>query len=156
MTKRSDSKEKHDGLVVVDIFPNLEQHLYRRFSLVQLHRMTEWHDIISVSYCLNKLFPIGQIQIMTRLALPIYHIWKDEMSICHCQDHNLGVVSNNRSQKSRTRCAFSELLVTLLDVDIKVALVKWFQKHSFDTEYTIRVKTKLPTDDQHVKDGVCR
>ena len=43
---------------------------------------------------------------------------------------------------------FSELLVALWDVNIKVAL----QKYSFDAEYTIG---QLPTDDQHVKDGFC-
>ncbi len=31
-------------------------------------------------------------------------------------------------------------------VNIKVAVVKWLQKHSFDADYTIR---QLPTYDQH-------
>ena len=39
-----------------------------------------------------------------------------------------------------------------LDVNIKVALTKWLQRHSFDAEYTIR---QLPTDDQNAKDGCC-
>ncbi len=37
-------------------------------------------------------------------------------------------------------------------VNIKVAVVKWLQKHSFGEEYTIR---QLPTYDQHAKDGFC-
>ena len=36
--------------------------------------------------------------------------------------------------------------------NIKVALAKWLQKHSFDAEYTI---IRLPTDDQHAKEGFC-
>ena len=44
------------------------------------------------------------------------------------------------------------ILVELLYVNIKVALAKWLQKHSFDTESTIRL---LATDDQHAKDGIC-
>ena len=35
--------------------------------------------------------------------------------------------------------------------NIKVTVVKWLQKLSFDAEYSIR---QLPTDDQHAKDGV--
>ena len=42
--------------------------------------------------------------------------------------------------------------MALSDVNIKVALAKWRQRHSFEIEYTIR---KLPTDDQHAKDGCC-
>ena len=42
--------------------------------------------------------------------------------------------------------------MALLEVNIKVALAKCLQKHSFDAEYTIR---QLPTNDQHAKDGVC-
>ena len=42
--------------------------------------------------------------------------------------------------------------VELSDVNIKLALAKWLQKHSFDAEHTIR---QLPTDDQYAKDGVC-
>ena len=37
-------------------------------------------------------------------------------------------------------------------INIKVAVVKWLQKHYFDAEYTIR---QLPTYDQHAKDGFC-
>ena len=42
--------------------------------------------------------------------------------------------------------------MALSDVNIKVALAKWLQRHSFDAEYAIR---QLPTDDQHAKDGCC-
>ena len=47
---------------------------------------------------------------------------------------------------------FRNLLVAIWNVNIKVAVAKWLQKHYFDAEYTIR---QLPTNDQYAKYGFC-
>ena len=90
------------------------------------------------------------IQFRGRLSFKQYHKGKPtkgQSAIISLRD----CVKNN-SRKWRTKGTFSELLVALWDVNIKVALATWLQKHSFDTEYTIRL---LPTDDQHAKDDLC-
>ena len=70
------------------------------------------------------------------------------------QDHHFikGLVKKIAVKNGIRNAHFRNLLVAIWNVNIKVAVAKWLQTHSFDAEYIIR---QLPTDDQHAKDGFC-
>ena len=69
------------------------------------------------------------------------------------QDHHFikGLVQKTSVKNGVRNSHFHNLLVAIRNVNIKVAVAKWLQKHCFDAEYTIR---QLPTDDQHAKGGL--
>ena len=56
------------------------------------------------------------------------------------------------SSGEQANAHFRNLLVSIWNVNIKVAVAKCLLKHYFDAEYTIR---QLPTANQHAKDGFC-
>ena len=110
-----------------------------------------WQNGMSL-FCLPtalKWISIGQIQ---RWPTCHFHIWKEEMSVIQEHLSITGLVKKIAVKNGVLNAHFRNLLMTIWNVNIKVAVAKWLQKHYFDAEYTIR---QLPTDDQHAKDGFC-